>query len=778
VRDISPTDVPPDQAADVLTDPAALAAAAAPIRKESEAGPQGDLTDCAREPIHAPGGIQAHGYLLILDPADLTIIAASANAAAALGVAPESLVGRAIDDLMQSSEAADITAHLRAAEAHPDRLHVRFPASAATEDWALSTVRRDGLVMAELWPRISADEAERMLGILRSDIARIHASTTPEQICEALAKEVRALSGFDRVMVYRFDADWNGEVIAEARTPEIGSYLGHSFPAEDIPAQARELYRRATVRIIPDVSYTPSPILPSLDPATGRPFDLTGVMLRSVSPIHVEYLGNMGVAASMSISIIRDDRLWGLVACHHLTPRLLPQLMLDACELLTQAVVAHLDARERSAGAECLATLRRLGQSGRVASASEADYRARMQAMAPTLLELVESSGMLLSVGDTQFVAGEVPGAGQLRALLDWLDAVDAEDYTTRCLSAAFEPATAYRALVSGIAAARLPGGWLVWFRKEWPHTRVWAGDPAKMRDGAGRINPRKSFDSWRKLVTGQSRPWTAHDLFAAGEIRMLVLQLVTANQVWRLTESEKQLQQEKHNAEEASRAKSRFLANMSHELRTPLNAIIGFSDFIGQFPDATRPHLQEYAKHIRDSGGFLLTLIDDLLDLSKVEAGKYTLHPEALDPREVVAEVAADMGMRFQQAEIDFQPPPPGAPLRLVADRRALKQILLNLLSNALKFTPAKGRVTIALKQQRRGLCIQVADTGIGMSADLLSRIGRPFEQAEDSMSRRYNGTGLGLALSKTLAELHGGTIAFESQPGQGTTVSVTLPL
>jgi light-regulated signal transduction histidine kinase (bacteriophytochrome) len=737
-----------------------------------------DLSDCAREPIHLPGSIQGHGYLIVADPLDLAVIAISSNAAAALGRKPADLIGRSIGDLVSSSETDDIVAHLRKAEERPDRLHVRFPTSAPSEHWALSTSLRDGLLMVELWPRISVDEAERMLSVLRSDIARIHAYQSLEEVCGALAREMRALSGFDRVMVYRFDADWNGEVIAEARSPSVGSYLGHSFPAGDIPAQARELYRRATLRIIPDATYTPSPIIPPLNPRTGQPFDLTGVMLRSVSPVHLEYLANMGVAASMSVSIIRGGRLWGLVACHHFTPRLLPQLLLDACELLTQAVVAHMDARERSADAECLVALRQLSHTTRVASADEADYRARLLAAAPTLLDLTRSSGLLLTVGDTEFRAGEVPTGDQIRALSEWLEAKNAEQYTTRCLSADFPPAREYTAAASGVAAERLPGGWLVWFRKEWPHTQVWAGDPAMAHVGAGRINPRKSFESWRAMIRGQSRPWSDNDLFASGEIRMLVLQLVTANQVWRLTESERRLTEEKHNAEEASRAKSRFLANMSHELRTPLNAIIGFSDFMRQYPDATRPNLVEYAKHIKDSGDFLLNLINDLLDLSKVEAGKYTLHRESLDPREVVAEVVEDMSLRFKQAGIDFKRPAPGAPLRLFADRRALKQILLNLLSNALKFTPAPGRVTLALQQRRHGLCIEVADTGIGMSESLLSRIGQPFEQEQESMTRRHDGTGLGLALTKTLVELHGGSIAFASKLGAGTTVSVSLPL
>jgi light-regulated signal transduction histidine kinase (bacteriophytochrome) len=754
-----------------------LVSDAAPACAQSGAAAEDSLSLCAREPIHQPGSIQSHGYLLVLDPENLTVIAASRNLVGAVAIEAEELIGRPIGDFVSCSDTEDFAAYLKRPD-RPDRLHVRFPLTAPTEQWALSTTESDGVVMAELWPRISAEDAERMLGILRSDIAKVHASCTEEEVCAALAREIHALSGYDRVMVYRFDEDWHGEVIAEARVPEICSYLGHSFPADDIPAQARELYRRSTIRIIPDIHYTPSPLVPALNPKDGRPFDLSRVMLRSVSPVHLEYLANMGIAASMSISILRDGRLWGLVACHHLAPRLLPQLMLDACDLLTQAVAAHLDARERSSNAECLAALRRIGEVTRAVSTTDADYRIRFQAVAPGLLDLTEASGVVLRVGADFTAGGEVPAPEQQRLLTDWLETMDAEQYVTRSLSADFPPARAYRSIASGVVAARLPGGWLVWFRKEWPHTRIWAGEPVKARDGTGRINPRKSFESWRRLITGQSRPWTRHHLFAAEEIRMLVLQLVTADQIWRLTETERRLRQEKHKAEEASRAKTRFLANMSHELRTPLNAIIGFSDFMGQFPDAAQPHVQEYAKHIRDSGAFLLNLINDLLDLSKVEAGKYVLHPEALDIRALVDEVVAEMSLRFAQAGLKFVTPPPGPPLRLVADHRALKQVLLNLVSNALKFTPAPGRVSLSFREQRGGLRIEVADTGIGMSEELLARIGRPFEQAEDSMSRRYDGTGLGLALSKTLVELHGGRMTFASKLGAGTTVSVTLPM
>jgi two-component system cell cycle sensor histidine kinase PleC len=257
-----------------------------------------------------------------------------------------------------------------------------------------------------------------------------------------------------------------------------------------------------------------------------------------------------------------------------------------------------------------------------------------------------------------------------------------------------------------------------------------------------------------------------------------MVMRIIMADQMRRLTDNQEALEIEKEKAEGANRAKSQFLANMSHELRTPMNAILGFSDFIMEHPEDTDPKTLEYVNYINDSGKHLLSLINDLLDIAKIEAGKYTLNTEALDPVEIIDEVSGGLALTMEKAGVRFEGPDRESIAGLVADRRALKQILINLLSNAVKFTPKGGSISTKLHAIGHELRLTVTDSGTGMSEELLSRIGRPFEQADDSHSRNVVGTGLGLALTKNLVELHGGTIAFSSAVGIGTQVSVTLPI
>ncbi len=739
-----------------------------------------DLGDCAREPIHIPGSIQPHGYLIVLNEADLTLAAISQNAADALGVAPAALIGQPVADLFVSSTPEVLETALKSQKGDV-AVRVRFRHVSLPGDWDGRIHQGDGLTLLELKPRIPVARAESLFGEVRFAIERIRKSETAESACERLASEIRQLTGFERVMIYRFDADWNGEVIAEDRSPESSSYRGHAFPESDIPAQARALYARNPVRLIPDARYIPSPIVPAVHPSTGQPIDLSAVTLRSVSPVHLEYLANMGVAASMSVSIVRDGRLWGLVACHHSSPRVLSYGVLEGCEVLAQALGWYLDARERNAAGACVAAVRRLEGELKTQAGYERDYRARLELVAPALLALTGSQGLAICYDRESWTVGRVPADEQIAALAQWLSARDEVRITTDRLPDLWPAGGRGVGAASGIAAVKLADGWLIWFRAEWRHTLTWAGEPGKSQRAeaiGSRISPRQSFASWRQRVRGRSRPWTLPDLFAVDEAQMLVVRTMMEDQMRRLVASEDALRTAKTKAEEESRAKSQFLANMSHELRTPLNAIIGFSDLIkSDVRGGATPKIIEYATDVNDSGWYLLELVNDILDLSKVEAGKYILDTEPLDPGDVIGEAIRVLSLKLHQAEIRFYGPDLKHLPILVADRRALKQILVNLLSNAVKFTPKGGRVDLTVDPIDGGLRMTVTDTGIGMSKEVLSRIGRPFEQADDGFGRQTEGTGLGLALTKSLVELHAGTMEINSVQGSGTSVSVTFP-
>jgi len=737
-----------------------------------------DKADCASEPIHIPGAIQPHGYLFVLDATNHAVVAVSRNAADAFDLSPADMLGRPASDFLASrtpDALDDILARQDSAPAF--RVAMRTPSRSDDLDGVIRA--GDGVILLELEVGASAQWESRLFGEVRSAIERIRHSPSTEAACQALTEEVRRLCGFERVMAYRFDDDWNGLVVAEDCAAGAHSYLGHAFPASDVPPQARALYLRNTVRIIPDAGYQPSPIVPPVHPATGQPIDLSDVTLRSVSPIHLEYLANMGVMASMSVSIVRDNRLWGLVACHHNSPRILPQSVLQSCALLAQATAWHLESNERAAAAVSLAAVRRLYPH--LERDEHPDFRDSLAMVGTSLLATTRSHGMAIWQPEGVWAIGLRPSDRQVHALAAWLTQAGQDHVTTDRLSELY-PVGGLVALASGMVAARLGAGWLFWFRGEWPRSITWAGRPdGATRDaGTGRINPRKSFASWRRKVRGRSEPWTVADLSAAEEVETLVLRAIMSDKVRQLVESEKALREAKQFAETATRAKSRFLAQMSHEIRTPLNGVLGMAQVMAS--DALSDQQRDRLRVIQKSGAGLLTVLDDILDLSKIEAGQLDLENVIFDIKEVAGD-ALDVFQSIASAKaislvLDISDDAQGA---WRGDPVRLRQVIGNLVSNALKFT-SQGEVSVTVDAQLRDgakiLTIAVADTGIGVPAGALSRLFEPFVQADNTTTRRFGGTGLGLTICRDIAELMGGGISVRSVVGKGTVFDVTLPL
>ncbi|MFL4990013.1 MAG: GAF domain-containing protein, partial [Microvirga sp.] len=275
-----------------------------------------DLTACEREPIHIPGSIQPHGILLAIRLSDRTIAYASANIAETFGFDPADALGRPFEQVLPALS-AEFAAQL---DDPPSAGSTRFVRTiqvrtAREEKFFETAISRSGdcaILELEEPPSDTVSSIDAHNSTLRRFVGQLQEASTVEFLFDLAAQDIRRMTGFDRVLIYRFDDAWNGTVIAEDRNEVLPSYLDLRFPASDIPAQARELYRRNRLRIIPDANYAPVPIQ-SRDPA---PLDLSDSVLRSVSPVHLEYMRNMGTLASMSISILRDGELWGLISCH------------------------------------------------------------------------------------------------------------------------------------------------------------------------------------------------------------------------------------------------------------------------------------------------------------------------------------------------------------------------------------------------------------------------------------------------------------------------------
>ncbi|WP_158545881.1 SpoIIE family protein phosphatase [Blastococcus sp. TF02A-30] len=469
------------------------------------------LVRCADEPIAVPGAIQPHGVLLAVTEPELAVVVSSTNAAELFGGPVASLPDVLTDDdltRLREGLAGDL------AEVNPLRMTVR----GAEVDLVLH--RADGLLLTEWEPVAGAEQAgaawhRRLPTVLQ----RLSAATTLEELGATLARDVRSVTGFDRVMVYRFDPEWNGEVIAEARREDLEPFLGLRYPASDIPAQARALYTTNWMRIIPDAGYTRVPLDPPLH--DGRPLDLSGSMLRSVSPVHLEYLANMGVVSSMSVSLIDRGKLWGLISCHHYagphrpsySDRVAAEFLGRTASLLLHTLVAEGEREGVVAVASRAAEL-----SASVGAAPRA-LAAALTGEDVTALDLVPAAGAAVRINGQLRLLGATPPADRVPGLVASLLAAGIS--TTDAASTVVPEAADLVDTAAGVLAVPIGGDdFLAWFRPETLREVTWGGNPYTSKvaqtDAGPRLSPRRSFDAWSETVRGTSQPWREHEVAAA----------------------------------------------------------------------------------------------------------------------------------------------------------------------------------------------------------------------------------------------------------------------
>lgn len=470
-----------------------------------------DLDNCADEPIHVPGLIQPHGFLVAASAATRRIAHASANLADWTGWEADEVIGARLDDVVEPALAAVAATALR------DEWSQRYETEVAPGRTA-SAHLVDDLVVLEVEEH---DGAEVPGSLTRDATMRLSTAISVEEAGDAVARAVRQATGFDRVMVYRFDRDWHGEVIAEAKAGFLNSFLGLHYPSTDIPAQARDLYRLNWLRLIVDVGYEPVGIVPAAAHDAARPLDLSKSVLRSVSPLHVEYLQNMGTTASLSISLIVDGDLWGLVACHHYSGPLAPSAQVrDAAEHIGRVAssrFAEIEAGERTRRAKDLGTIAR-----RFAEAmAEAPHWAVEEALGDQegdVLKLAEAAGAVVVDGDRRVALGASASDEAIDEILAAWDDRGAPLVTERAPG----PACARDGVFGVLAVAITPeDGAVIWMRSEHVREVDWGGDPenAKLAASEGdsvRLSPRKSFERWREVVRGTSRPWLEAEVEAA----------------------------------------------------------------------------------------------------------------------------------------------------------------------------------------------------------------------------------------------------------------------
>ncbi|WP_088280376.1 GAF domain-containing protein [Ideonella sp. A 288] len=522
---------------------------------DSPAFGQADLTNCERELIHLAGSVQPHGLLLVLAEPDMTVLQATANASALMGLAAPQLGGMGLDEL-----GGDLGLQLRRlatdadlADPVPLRVHTGAGSRRRQFEGALHRLR-PGRLVVELEPAAPADIAtvdlphDTLMQLVGTAVQRFSNAASIGVLADAAAQCFRDLTGHDRVMIYKFDADGHGKIIAEARDPRLDSLLGHHYPATDIPQRARELYLRNRVRVLVDVHYQPSPLQPARAPGDEHELDMSMCYLRSMSPLHLQYLKNMGVTATVVVSLVREGRLWGLVAAHHYTPRNLRLSVRAACDLLAEVVSTRIAAIENYAHAQVAVLVRRLEQRLIEATSTEGDWRLALLRNPRTLLQPLEATGAALFNDGEILTSGEVPSTPELRQLLQWVDGQNDDGlFSCSSVSKAHPALDSLTPTASGVLAVRLATArpdYLMWFRKEQLLTVTWAGDPSKpmVNDDPLELSPRRSFAAWSEIVRGTALPWTSADLALGRAIGAALVDIIVQVHAVRLLIAEHQL--------------------------------------------------------------------------------------------------------------------------------------------------------------------------------------------------------------------------------------------
>jgi len=496
-----------------------------------------DLDNCAREPIHIPGSIQPRGVLAVVREADFQVLQVSANTAELLDRPVDDVLGRHLSALMGTEQAARIVMATQVPSELQQRNPIECILDVAGQRRAFDAIlHRDpgGVLLVEL----EIADGERPFSFpntyqaVRGSVEELNQVATLDELYGTAARAVRDLTGFDRVMVYRYDEHYNGEVVAESKRDDLNSFLGLHYPATDIPAQARALYEKNWIRLISDVDYTPVPIVPTVDPDRGAPLDLTYATLRSVSPIHVEYLQNMGVHASMSISLLRNGRLWGLIACHHYAgPHLPPFGTRAAAEFLGSTLSLRLV--ERFEDDQLQKRLTAQAVLGKLTSATLDDSDSLTAALlgAPDLFDLVAAEGVALNIAGEQEVRGTAPSAEVVAAIAAWALEAGDEIASTECISRDLPDLDLDPQLAAGALVLNLPDGhYAIWFRREKLRSVDWGGDPHNKAIAVGegdeiRLSPRKSFERWSEIVRHCSEPWTLGETESAEALRRYLVE-------------------------------------------------------------------------------------------------------------------------------------------------------------------------------------------------------------------------------------------------------------
>ena len=751
-----------------------------------------NLNNCDREPIHIPNLIQPHGCLLAVCADEYKILQVSLNTSQMLGIEPQELLDKPLSYLIGEEQITTISNCLSEEfdSINPIPIEIKHDESTLIFNGVVHSSQ--GIIILELEPKEPNEKVDffNFYKLIKSPVNRIQKTDSLDRLCDVVVREIKAITRFDRVMVYQLDKDGAGTVIAEAVEAKLEPFLGLHYPATDIPKQAKYLYALNLLRLIPDISYEPVGLIPSLNPLTNKPLDMSMSTLRSTSPIHIEYLNNMGVSATLCISLMKNQQLWGLIACHHYSPKLISYQIRTVCEFIGQIASFELAAKEDNQDRDYKMKLK-LIQSQFVEIISQAEeLRTGLTQNPDLLLDIVGAGGVALCFGEEITLIGATPNEKAITAMLPWLVTQFEGDtiYETNCLAEVYPSAEQDKAVASGLLAlliSRIQQTFIIWFRPEVIQTVDWGGNPNKSLDievdGTIRMSPRKSFAKWSETVKQKSLPWKVCEVEAALELRSSIVGIVL-RKADELAQVNKELS--RSNVELDS-----FAYIASHDLKEPLRGIYNYSSFL----------IEDYGEVLDESGIDKLNtlmrlthrmedLINSLLHYSRL--GRVELQLRSVDLNDLVAGVLDAIAASARDTKVEFKIPRSLPSVN--CERTQVNELFTNLITNGIKYNnqsektieigylDPKDPVYLAKMSEYPDdtlakVIFYVRDNGIGIRERHIESIFRIFKRLHGQ--KKYGGgTGAGLTIAKKIVERHGGEIWVESTYGEGSTFYFTL--
>lgn len=748
------------------------------------------ITNCDREQIHIPNSIQPHGVLLVMREADLRIVAISNNSETHLQHSPEAFLDTPLSEWVREADINSIRSCLSGDFEAVNPLLLHFKGCDRPWNGIVHLCQKN--VVLELEPAQEQETVDffRFYKVTKSAVAHLQSARTLQDLCDSVVRDLRRITGFDRVMVYRFDDDGSGNVIAEAKSDRGTPYLGLRYPESDIPKQARRLYALNPLRLVPTIHYEPAELVTSDRDPLKSPLDMSFCVLRSVSPIHVEYLENMGVTASMSISLLDRGQLWGLIACHHETPKYVSYQMRTVCEFLGQVTSMQLATKlEKENLNERLRVKQAQSQLLEQVSHIE-DIRRELPQLEPLLLQAFQATGVAFYRDGEVTLMGETPPAEVVENIVTWVEPhLEDSLFVSHQLPEAYEAMREYKDVASGVmvlSVTQSQRNYLLWFRPEVVKNVNWAGNPNKRKtieeDGSISLSPRESFEKWQETVRFQSHPWKFYEKEGALELRNTLVSIVLKKAA---ELAELNLELERSNNELDA-----FAYIASHDLKEPLRGIHNYSTFL----------IEDYKNLLDEEGVSKLEtlvrltqrmedLINALLHFSRL--GRQEIQRSPIDVMELVRNV--EEVIRISHSSSEFRLEIPRSLPQVMGDRVLLEEVLMNLITNGLKYNTQPQKVlTVGYFDNLENLdeltlpnrvristedlpIFYIRDNGIGIRERHIESVFKIFKRLH-GRDRFGGGTGAGLTIVKKIIERHGGQIWLDSHYGSGSTFYFTL--